>query len=184
MRNRRGFTLTEIMIAAMLGGVLLLIALPLIFTQQRIGRQLEENANTVMVGDAIFEYVKDELIYADRVFIGDNEENVPPEEEDWKAIYVSSEGKNLPKKQAGKQARLVMEACALEQCRLRLTVKLMDGEEIIYERTEELELLNLPLHENGRIEGYTDGVRTTVPMEKSGERPLVLWYQNENGEEE
>lgn len=180
MKNRGGFTLAEIMVAVMLGGILLLIALPLILTEQRIGRKLEENANTVMVGDAIFEYVKDELTYADRVFIGDNEENVPPEDEEWKAIYVSGKVKDLSQK----QARLVMEACALEPCRLRLTVRLMDGEGIIYERTEELDLLNLPLHENGRIEGYTDGVRTTAPMEEGGEKPLVLWYQNENGEEE
>lgn len=178
--KKRGFTLVELMAAAFLSGIVLLIALPLILTEQKIGRRMEEKENTVMVGDAIFGYVKDELTYAERVFIGDNSERMPPDMENWKAIYVSGKLENLSRK----QARLVMEVCALKPCRLRLTVKLMDGEETIYERTEEIELLNLSLQKNGQIEGDTGNVKSTAPMDGNGETPLVLWYQSERGEEE
>lgn len=178
--GKHGFTLVELMVAVLLSGIVLLTALSLILAERKIGRRMEEKENAIMVGNVIFEYVKDELMYAERVFIGDNGELRPPEDEDWKAIYVSGRLENLS---AG-QAELVMEVCALLPCRLRLTVRLEDGEEVLYERTEEIELLNLSLRENGQLEGETTKAKSTKPAGESKETPLVLWYQSEGGEEE
>lgn len=55
MKGTRGFTLVELMAAAMLAGAALLTALPLMLMAQRTARRLSGETAAAMRGDAVFE---------------------------------------------------------------------------------------------------------------------------------
>ena len=67
MKGTRGFTLVELMAAAMLAGAVLLTALPLMLMAQRTARRLSGETAAAMRGDAVFELAAGELRYAKSV---------------------------------------------------------------------------------------------------------------------
>lgn len=164
MKGRHGFTLMEVMIAAMLSGMIFLAALPLILTGQKLARQMEEKEAANIAGDAVFEDVKEKLMYADRIFLGNDPENELLDEGEWKPVCGSCSMRGMD---------MVTEFCTVGSDCIRLTVKLVNEKKCIYERTEEVRLLNLSLHEDRQIEGDADGKEQTV-----------LWYQGEGREDE
>lgn len=208
MREKmKGFTLVELMVAALLAGVALVIALPLILVGRNTDVRTEKREAISLAGEAIYEYVADEVKFAGRLYIGDLNEK-RPEGENWKSITVSEKDPDngevfarllygaareltagepvdagTPLYDMGYQEKtdLVLEAEAVGRNQLRLTVKLMDGEQALYEKTSVLSLLNLTLNATNQIEGYVGGSISTAPQEDTEgktKNALVLWYQN------
>lgn len=205
--GKKGFTLVELMVAALLAGVALVIALPLILVGRNTGARTEKREAVSLAGEAIYEYVADEVKFAGRLYIGDLNEK-RPEGENWKSITVSEKdpdnGENYarllygaareltagepvdagtPLYDMGYQEKtdLVLEAEAVGRNQMRLTVKLMDGEQALYEKTSVLSLLNLTLNATNQIEGYVGKSMSTAPQEDAEgktENALILWYQS------
>lgn len=71
MKGTRGFTLVELMAAAMLAGAALLTALPLMLMAQRTARRLSGETAAAMRGDAVFELAAGELRYAESVSLSE-----------------------------------------------------------------------------------------------------------------
>ena len=88
MKRRRGVSLVELMVAAMLSGMIFVAALPVL----TIGRNVIYRANKreagLTAGDAAFEYVANEMRFAERIWIGNEKEEIPPGEENWNAVYA------------------------------------------------------------------------------------------------
>lgn len=205
--GKKGFTLVELMVAALLAGVALVIALPLILVGRNTGARTEKREAVSLAGEAIYEYVADEVKFAGRLYIGDLNEK-RPEGENWKSITVSEKDPDngedyarllygaareltagepvdagTPLYDMGYQEKtdLVLEAEAVGRNQMRLTVKLMDGEQALYEKTSVLSLLNLTLNATNQIEGYVGKSMSTAPQEDAEgktENALILWYQS------
>lgn len=121
MRRRRGTTLIELMAAAGLSGMILLIALPVILTGKRISRKMEERTEMFMAGDGIFSYMKEEIMFSE-------EDTIRLAENDGKPFLH--------------EVSAVIETDEKEPDCVMLTVKLIREDEILYERTEEVHRLN------------------------------------------
>jgi len=121
MKRRRGTTLVELMTAISLSVLLLLAAVPVIMTGERIVRRIREKADISMAGDRIFSDMRERIMFGD-------EGTVLPDEE-YETEFLDY----------GKVA-VRMEAQEPE-C-FMLTVEISREGEILYERTEEVRLLN------------------------------------------
>ena len=135
MKGTRGFTLVELMAAVMLAGAVLLTALPLMLMAQRTARRLSGETAAAMRGDAVFELAAGKLRYAECVSLS---------EKPWKRIdgdtFGSFSDVEIGIRAAGERS-------------LWLTVRVNQGEELLYERTGRVELLNVPFYGTGRLEG-------------------------------
>ena len=141
MKGTRGFTLVELMAAAMLAGAALLTALPLMLMAQRTACRLSGETAAAMRGDAVFELAAGELRYAECVSFG------------------SFSDVEIGIRAAGERS-------------LWLTVRVSQGEELLYERTGMVELLNVPFYGTGRLEGSE---RTGQSAAEGASCPAV-WY--------
>lgn len=121
MNRRQGTTLIELMAAAGLSGMILLIALPVILTGKRISRRLEEEEMFSMAGDGIFFHMREEMMFSEEGVTGTGESYGEP------FLYG---------------AGTVIEVDEREPDCVMLTVKIVREEEILYERNEEVHLLN------------------------------------------
>lgn len=182
MKRRRGVSLVELMVAAMVSGMIFVAALPVLTISRNIICKVNKREAGFMAGDAIFEYVANEIRFANRVWIGDGKEERPPEEECWNAIYV--EGTLMVREETpvsggmhGRPvfsdkfldfAELKLETRVMGQSDLSLTVRLEDENEVVYERTELFSVLNMTLNEDCYIEGNAEAGEDVSP---------VLWYQ-------
>lgn len=201
--KKSGFTLVELMVAALLAGIALVIALPLILVGRNTDIRTEKKEAIALAGDAIFEYVADEMKFAGRVYLG-NLSDHKPVGENWKSITVSEKNPDHGEKYARllysgarelneddeavgagepfygedyqEKTDLIIDAEAIGKNQLKLTIKLVDESEVLYEKSSVLPLLNLTLNANSSIEGVNDKTLTTMAGE--GETPLVLWYQS------
>ena len=182
MKRRKGVSLVELMVAAMLSGMIFAAALPVLTISRNVIYRANKREAGLMAGDAVFEYVANEMRFAERIWIGNEKEEIPPGEENWNAVYAKgtlmvrdrapvSEGLcGRPVFSDGffSFADLELEAETVGTSDLSLTVRLMDGDEIVYERTELLSVLNMTLHDDCHIEGNA---------ETGGDISPVLWYQ-------
>ena len=154
MKGTRGFTLVELMAAAMLAGAALLTALPLMLMAQRTARRLSGETAAAMRGDAVFELAAGELRYAESVSLS---------EKPWNRIdgdtFGSFSDVEIGIRAAGERS-------------LWLTVRVNQGEELLYERTGRVELLNVPFYGTGRLEGSG---RTGQSAAEGASYPAV-WY--------
>ncbi|MBQ7795878.1 MAG: type II secretion system protein [Lachnospiraceae bacterium] len=171
MRNRKGFTLVEVVIASMLAGMVLLAAFPLITAGRNMVNREQKRMEAAMVGDGIFEAVANELRCADRVFLGDLDELTEymevSDENDWDTFEF-----DLPES----EQEVLMEAETVDDDWIWIKVSIEGEEELYYEREEIIPLLNLSLDEERAIEG-TDGV-VKMPVggpEDDGDNEI--WYQ-------
>lgn len=190
MMDRRGFTLIELMTVSMLAGILLVIALPLLILGQNAGERVRKTAELSAVGDGIFEYISEELKAAERLCIGDGKENRPAGGE-WKALYVDTGRENVSDilmRWSGEVSSfdrlgepfyeevsylhtdLALDLRIVEENGVFLSVKLLDGGTVVYEREEVLWLLNLSSETDECVKGYEEG-------DEYGEQEMILWYQ-------
>lgn len=201
--GKSGFTLVELMVASLLAGIALIIALPLILVGRNTDIRTEKKEAIALAGEAIFEYVADEMKFAGSVYLG-NLTDHKPVGENWKSITVSEKdpdhGENYARllysgarelngddeavgagepfygEDYQEKTDLIIDAEAMGKNQLKLTIKLVDESEVLYEKSSVLPLLNLTLNANSSIEGVNDKTLTTLAGE--GETPLVLWYQS------
>lgn len=107
-----------------------------------------------MRGDAVFELAAGELRYAESVSLS---------EKPWKRIdgdtFGSFSDVEIGIRAAGERS-------------LWLTVRVNQGEELLYERTGRVELLNVPFYGTGRLEGSG---RTGQSAAEGASYPAV-WY--------
>ena len=157
MKGTRGFTLVELMAAAMLAGAVLLTALPLMLMAQRTVRRLSGETAAAMRGDAVFELAAGELRYAECVSLS---------QKPWKRIdgdtFGSFSDVELGIRAAGERS-------------LWLTVRVNQGEELLYERTGRVELLNVPFYGTGRLEG-SERTGQAAAGEAEGASCPAVWY--------
>ncbi|MEY8395820.1 type II secretion system protein [Lachnospiraceae bacterium 45-P1] len=182
MMRRRGVSLVELMVSTMLFGMIFVAALPVLTISRNMICRASKREAGFMAGDAIFEYVANEMRFADRIWIGDGKEEKPPGEENWNAIYVERtlmvrEGTSVTEETHGRPvfsdrfmdfAELKLEIRVMGRSDLSLTVRLEDESEILYERTELFSVLNMTLNEDCHIEGNAEAGEGASP---------VLWYQ-------
>ena len=182
MKRRRGVSLVELMVAAMLSGMIFVAALPVLIISRNMICKVNKREARCMAGDAVFEYVANEIKFANRVWIGDGKKERPPEDENWNAIYVEGtlmfrDRIPVSKEMHGRPVfsdkfldytELKLETRVMGQSDLSLTVRLEDENEIVYERTELFSVLNMTLNEGRHIEGNAETSENVSP---------VLWYQ-------
>ena len=96
-----GFTLVEVVIAAMLSSVLMLTAFPMLTTSRNLVTKMQHRWEAVVIGDGVFQQASTELQNNGEVCIEtmedweerfnsyDVELNVTWEETDWMAVSVS-----------------------------------------------------------------------------------------------
>ena len=180
--RRRGVSLVELMVSTMLFGMIFVAALPVLTISRNTICRLNKREAGFVAGDAIFEYVANEIRFANRIWIGDGKEEKPPEDENWNAIYVERtlmvrDGAPVSEGMHGRPvfsdkfldfAELKLEIRATGQSDVSLTVRLEDENEIVYERTELFSVLNMTLNEDCHIEGNAEAGKDALP---------VLWYQ-------
>ena len=180
--RRRGVSLVELMVSTMLFGMIFVAALPVLTISRNTICRLNKKEAGFVAGDAIFEYVANEIRFANRIWIGDGKEEKPPEDENWNAIYVERtlmvrDGAPVSEGRHGRPvfsdkfldfAELKLEIRATGQSDVSLTVRLEDENEIVYERTELFSVLNMTLNEDCHIEGNAEAGKDASP---------VLWYQ-------
>lgn len=149
MKDRGGFTLVEVMAAAMIAGILILSA----FSCFRMGYKVlyeRQNRETInMVGDGIFDMAADELRTAGAIFLSDEEAAVPADRRKWNMIRGDM---------FSLDEEVILYAEADGENRITLTVRLERNGEICYERTDTFVTLNAK-------EIYGDG-------------GLIIWYQD------
>lgn len=154
MKGTRGFTLVELMAAVMLAGAVLLTALPLMLMAQRTACRLSGETAAAMRGDAVFELAAGELRYAESVSLS---------EKPWKRI----DGDTF-----GSFSDVEIGIRAAGEGSLWLTVRVNQGEELLYERTGRVELLNVPFYGTGRLEGS----ERTGQSAAGGASCPAVWY--------
>ena len=127
---------------------------PLMLMAQRTARRLSGETAAAMRGDAVFELAAGELRYAECVSLS---------EKPWKRIdgdtFGSFSDVEIGIQEAGERS-------------LWLTVRVNQGEELLYERTGRVELLNVPFYGTGRLEGSE---RTGQAAAGGASYPAV-WY--------
>ena len=96
-----GFTLVEVVIAAMLSSVLMLTAFPMLTTSRNLVTKMQHRWEAVVIGDGVFQQASTELQnngevctetmedWEERFNSYDVELNVTWEETDWMAVSVS-----------------------------------------------------------------------------------------------
>lgn len=126
MRNRKGFTLIEVMAASMLTCMLFLSAFPLIKMGMQVTEQRQKQEAVQILGDGMFEAALDLLTEGERFAV-------------WKklrTIFSSDEYK------------VFWEMWEPEENWMVLHVNLMDGKECVYEREEMIPVLNMELYDH------------------------------------
>ena len=170
--RRRGVSLVELMVSTMLFGMIFVAALPVLTISRNTICRLNKKEAGFVAGDAIFEYVANEIRFANRIWIGDGKEEKPPEDENWNAdgapVSEGMHGRPVFSDKFLDFAELKLEIRATGQSDVSLTVRLEDENEIVYERTELFSVLNMTLNEDCHIEGNAEAGKDASP---------VLWYQ-------
>lgn len=173
MKSRGGFTLVEIMVASMLAGILVASAFPMVITGKKILEKEQRQESAAFYGESVLSYIADELETTDKVFLGDlsSVELLGPG--NWEVLYAGATGTeeidallhgnfNEDLKDMGMEpvfseafldsAHLDLCAEAVDDDWIKVTVRILSGEEILYEADRTISLLNMELFENRRVE--------------------------------
>lgn len=138
--NNNGFSLVEIVIAAMLMGMVLLAAFPMIMTGKRNLERKQREMEVRLLGDRVFERVCEELERSGQAVLEaeDTKEIVleEPEREWQKLLECELEHHGVHMK---------VETEKLDDEWLFLNVKLTEDEMVFYEREQVVPVLNLGL---------------------------------------
>lgn len=156
MRSRRGATLIELMTAVALAAIIMATAVPGVMTGIRCYRRETEKVSAQMAGDAVFEYLRNELRFAETITVGSLREE--PAGGEWqKAFYVGRSPDTghcefMVREQ--EEDRVIYSHVFLNDLDLRIEMKLSDtseaeltvllfrNETVVYKREERVELLN------------------------------------------
>lgn len=184
MKNRKGFTLAEVMVASMLAGMLLISLFPLVKTGQRVVEQGRKQEEVKLLGDGVFEAAANELQCASRIFLGTEEELKLLVDDETMEDECAESGKAESKTLSAWETfqpdlshhgyEILMEIWKEEQNWLALHVNIMDEDECVYEREEWIPVLNMDFYEPYDIEGSAYVVRSDANMAENEEK---IWYQ-------
>ena len=165
----------ELMTAMALAAVVAAALIPIVMSGKRIEKRSMEQTAALMAGDGVFEYLKEELRYADKIRIeppkgestkcsdSDTSRKIMlcSEAEEWKEFRVikaaSGKGSEFVLREAGKDRIIFSEVYLnglepdielriLKRGKAELSVILRRGDRIVYKRKEDIELLNADKH--------------------------------------
>lgn len=188
MKNKKGFTLSELIVALVLGVVLLASLIPFLTMAQKGAFFTQETTRLNQVGDSIYQYIGNLLKDAEEVYLGDNDSHKPADPENWNAIAVSPEGlltvngNTLYDEAYQEKCTLVLTATGSDRNRLTLGVALQNqADRPQYEKTSAFVLQNLAAAGFGQTQGIV-GVpllsNVTSQTNPDTAKALVIWFQS------
>lgn len=125
MKNQKGFTLMEVMIASMLTAMLLFSAFPLIKMGFYVTEQRQRQEAVQILGDGMFESALELLTEGEQMEVR----------------------KKLQTIFSNEEYQVFWEMWELEENWMVLHVNIMDEKECVYEREETIPVLNMELYE-------------------------------------
>lgn len=169
MKRRSGFTLIELVVAMVLGGMLSAVLVPILPIAQKQNYQAQNTAAASQAGESIYSYVVDLLNSADRIYLGDDS-NHPENAEDWNQLSVNENGlltlngATVYEQDYQNDCNLILQAQAQGRNSLSLTVTLqqINGERAtLYQRTAAFQPSTLNAQVTGALEGITGQLLST-----------------------
>ena len=141
MKDQKGFTLVEVVIASMLLGMVFLSAFPCLSAGYQIIKKEQTNTEAQIIGDRVFDWVLKEVQSAGTMYAGIYEED---------SLYEENLGDSEFSK-LGFDIEVTSES--MDGHWINLTVILKKEETVIYQRTEIRPLLKVGFVESVPLEG-------------------------------
>lgn len=169
MKRRSGFTLIELVVAMVLGGMLSAVLVPILPIAQKQNYQAQNTAAASQAGESIYSYVVDLLNSADRIYLGDDSDH-PENPEDWNQLSVNENGlltlngATVYGQDYQNDCNLILQAQAQGRNSLSLTITLQQikGEQAtLYQRTAAFQPSTLNAQVTGALEGITGQLLST-----------------------
>lgn len=132
-RTQNGFSLVEVMVAMMLGSMVLLSAFPIVRTGKSFVELKQKKLESNVLGNGIFEHVRDEL----RIL-----ETVNPEEDLLEAVCEDIDFDAMETRVSGHGFELALDIENIEPGWAWLRVCLTEEDVVCYEREEAILMLN------------------------------------------
>ena len=173
MNASGGFTLIELMAASLIAAIVAMTISSLLLMGQKTAALRWKQAEIRMVADAVFADAAETLAAADGVVLGNVDEIVWEDETMWNELY----DRGSDRLSSSEEYEILLYAKKEGRCHLRLTEIVMEGEEILWERSELLVLLNLNLREEAEIMEAPE--TWGEEMENAEFGTQEIWYRNE-----
>lgn len=125
MKNRKGFTLIEVMMVSMLTCMLFFSAFPLIKMGLRVTEQRQKQEAVQILGDGMFDAALELMTQGERIEV-------------WKKLRTIF---------SNDEYKVLWEMWEPEENWMVLHVNIMDGKECVYEREEMIPVLNMELYD-------------------------------------
>lgn len=198
MRNKKGFTLIEIIVSIMIASIGMMIAATIILNSMGYFDKTAVADHDKQALDGIKDYFQNELIYASEVKIA----NVKPEGDDWHWLYVkndvlyrdndfgNSEDIKVYLDEFYNRKKLKITARGYDKYRLILNFYLNnDDNKTIYKTATTIELLNFKEQINKETEGISPFSKegNTVDLDNSSSTYKIYYKKGEiaiNAQEE
>ena len=189
MKRRSGFTLIELVVAMVLGGMLSAVLVPILPIAQKQNYQAQNTAAASQAGESIYSYVVDLLNSADRIYLGDDSDH-PENPEDWNQLSVNENGlltlngATVYGQDYQNDCNLILQAQAQGRNSLSLTITLQQikGEQAtLYQRTAAFQPSTLNAQVTGALEGITGqllSTRTTFANQQGQAEAQVATSEN------
>lgn len=196
MKRKKGFTLIELVVTMVIGCILMVSLTSILTLAQNGTYQTQRGTRATQAGEAIYEYIANQLKYAERVYIGDDGSHKPADPASWNAITVSADGENGLLTVNGTQVypldyqedcALTLSAAGRDRDQLDLTVALADNRSsgTLYSKSSAITLSNLEGNGFGQTEGIVGafltadgfGSGTTIVETGATVGKLVIYYK-------
>lgn len=155
MGQQKGFTLIELMTASLLAGMILVIALPFLILGQNTIGITGKAAEISVKGDAMFEYISDELKMADDIWLA-YDGGEPPENGEWNVLYIGD-------------SDFILDVQVLNPSGILLSVVFEENGQVLYEREEAI---------------WTVRLATDSNVKRGRDKGVILWYRKRSDEHE
>lgn len=174
MKNENGFTLIELLAASWIAVMVGLTVIPLISFGQKTWIQNRKQTEAKMAADAAFECAARQLVMADAVILGTPDDWLLEDQDGWHKLYPSDERYSV----FAPNWQIRLHACKESDRHLRLGVSVIEENEVLFEHSELLFLLNVNLRKERIIE-----VVATDEIFNEFYEIDEIWYRKTNEEE-
>lgn len=170
MKNNRGFTLVEIIVACVIVSIAMAFAAGILLTSFNLTSRSAAANESKMIGDTVYNWISDRLTYASNLQILNGQDTTTAAK--YSNTLRIENGKLLVKMEGGTEYSLYgndfygnteirMTVQALDSNKVRLAVEVLDGDTVCYRTGSTIQILNIAVT-GGSISGVT-GTELTDP---------------------